>query len=125
MMPSIAPLGALLLAALLGVSGCAARVPDKAACNSYLRTFDDKGRTWRIRSSPPTDRMNAAVARLSRDLAENAFLKSADVVWYENAKGDLGVCTIAECPRGFFVYAAGALDQQPVESRISASCGVL
>lgn len=114
-----------LLVTLLGISACTVSRSQLAACNSYLQTFGDTRATWKARTTPPTQQMVAAVSRLSRDFAEYQFLKDVDVVWYENAAGELGVCTIAECPRAFFVYARDGLDKQPIKHRISASCGPL
>jgi len=95
------------------VAGCTSNV---GACK---QGFVEEGVTWKVRISPPTEQMNAAVSKLSRDFFG---LKKVDAVWFENETGQLGVCTIVECPRGFFVYAPGELEKEPIQSRVSATC---
>ena len=73
------------------------------------------------RSNQPTEQMDSAVSKVARDFFR---LEKVGVVWYEDAAGQLGVCTlINECPHGFFVYAPDGLDKEPIETRASATCG--
>ena len=109
-------MASLLLVTMVAVAGCASNV---AACKSYMQGFVDKRATWNARTSPPTEQMDSAVSKLARDFFR---LEKVSVVWYENAAGQFGVCTIDECPRGFFVYAPDGLDKEPMETRASATC---
>jgi hypothetical protein len=113
----------LVLPVLLAVAACATKDPAVVACNSYLRSFAAQRAMWDALASPPTEKMNLAVSRLSRHFGEHRSPKELDFVWYENGDGQLGVCTIAGCPRGFFVYSRDRLDKEPIEARISATCG--
>src|SRR5262245_33670847 len=112
-------LATLLLVVILAVvAGCTSNV---ATCNSNAQGFVDKGVTWKVRTTPPTEQMTSAVSKLSRDFFG---LKKVDAVWLENENdtSQLAVCTIVKCPMSFFVYAPGGLEKEPIEFRVSATC---
>jgi hypothetical protein len=119
---------ATLVAIVFAIGGCASRNSDIDLCDAYIQTSGSRSSAdaeWVVLSSPPTELMNSAAARLPRQYGIPTT-ETLDYAWYTGGTQRLGLCTLAgspKCAMGFFVYPADGLNGNPTESTLSMSCG--